>query len=292
MSVPAAYLGIIIIWTTTPLAIQWSSEGPGFMFGVAARMLIGTVGLFILLRVLGLRLPWHRKAVQTYLAGVLGVYGAMMSVYWSSQYIPSGWISVVFGLSPLLVALMSIFIMKDRSIGRLQLVALLMGFIGLLVMFGSARQIGEGAVAGVLGVFMATLLHSISAVRIKAIGADLNAFSSTAGSLLFSLPLYLLSWYLIDGQVPQALPINSLLSILYLGIIATMFGFAMYYYVLIRVSVTRVAMITMITPVMALLLGHFFNQEPITLRVLIGTGMIVGALLIYEQKLVVSLLRG
>ncbi|HHH47726.1 MAG TPA: EamA family transporter, partial [Gammaproteobacteria bacterium] len=26
MSVPAAYLGVILIWATTPLAIQWSSE--------------------------------------------------------------------------------------------------------------------------------------------------------------------------------------------------------------------------------------------------------------------------
>ncbi len=29
MSLPAAYLGIILIWSTTPLAIQWSTEGIG-----------------------------------------------------------------------------------------------------------------------------------------------------------------------------------------------------------------------------------------------------------------------
>ncbi|MDX1336059.1 MAG: EamA family transporter, partial [Gammaproteobacteria bacterium] len=41
MSVPAAYMGIIMIWATTPLAIKWSGESVGFLFGVSARMLIG-----------------------------------------------------------------------------------------------------------------------------------------------------------------------------------------------------------------------------------------------------------
>jgi len=29
-----AYLAIIIIWSTTPLAIKWSSEGVGFISGI------------------------------------------------------------------------------------------------------------------------------------------------------------------------------------------------------------------------------------------------------------------
>src|SRR5512139_3832922 len=41
MSVPAAFLGVILIWSTTPLAIKWSAEGGGFLFGVSARMLLG-----------------------------------------------------------------------------------------------------------------------------------------------------------------------------------------------------------------------------------------------------------
>ncbi|HID49904.1 MAG TPA: EamA family transporter, partial [Chromatiales bacterium] len=49
MSVPAAYVGIIIVWSTTPLAIKWSGEGAGFLFGVSARMLLGAVVCLLLL---------------------------------------------------------------------------------------------------------------------------------------------------------------------------------------------------------------------------------------------------
>ena len=41
MSLPAAYLAIILIWSTTPLAIQWSTQGAGFAFAVLLRMAIG-----------------------------------------------------------------------------------------------------------------------------------------------------------------------------------------------------------------------------------------------------------
>lgn len=50
MSVSAAYFAIILIWATTPLALQWSTQGVDFAFAVLARMLIGVViaGLLVL----------------------------------------------------------------------------------------------------------------------------------------------------------------------------------------------------------------------------------------------------
>ena len=41
MRVPAAYLGLIALWSTTPLAIKWSSDGVSFLFGAASRMTLG-----------------------------------------------------------------------------------------------------------------------------------------------------------------------------------------------------------------------------------------------------------
>ena len=50
MSVPAAYAGVILIWSTTPLAIQWSAHGAGFSFAVMARMLVGLALCLLLMR--------------------------------------------------------------------------------------------------------------------------------------------------------------------------------------------------------------------------------------------------
>ena len=87
-----------LIWSTTPLAVKWSGEGPGFLLGVLARMGLATFLCLALVAVLRLEFPWHQIARRAYYAGALGAYAAMLLVYWAAQYVPSGLISVLFGL--------------------------------------------------------------------------------------------------------------------------------------------------------------------------------------------------
>ncbi len=107
MSVFLAYLSVILIWSTTPLAIKWSGEGHGYLFGATGRMSIGLVYVLLAMAVLHQSLPWHRKARLAYLGAALHIYGAMLAVYWAAQFIPSGWVAVVFGLTPMLTAVMA-----------------------------------------------------------------------------------------------------------------------------------------------------------------------------------------
>ena len=104
---PAAFIGVVLIWGTTPLAIKWSGEGVGYLFGVSSRMVIGLILALLVLKLMGLSLPWHAKARRTYIAAGLGIFVAMTAAYWSAQYIPSGWISVMFGLTPIVTGLMA-----------------------------------------------------------------------------------------------------------------------------------------------------------------------------------------
>lgn len=282
MRIAAAYLCVILIWSTTPLAIKWSAEGPGFIFGAASRMVIGLVCMLILLPILRRPLPWNSKAIQTYFAVALQIYGAMIAVYWASQFIPSGWISVIFGLTPFITAILTQFMLGERSLVLDKLLAYALGISGLAIMFSSAIQLGHGAVTGIAGVLAAAFLQSFSAVWIKRIHAKLPAVSQVTGGLLLAVPVYLATWYLADGQWPVRLSLINLASIVYLGAFATTFGFALYYYVLTHLAATHVAMITLITPVMALLLGHTVNQEPLTIRVATGTSLILAALIMHS----------
>ncbi len=282
MRIPLAYISIILLWATTPLAIKLSGEGPGFLFGVTGRMTIGTVCLLLILAVSKQRLAWHKKAIQTYLAVALQIYGSMLVVYWAAQFIPSGWVSVIFGLLPLMTALLAAVWLRERSLTLGKLLAYVLGLGGLWIMFGSALQLGEDAVLGIIGVLVATFLQAISLIWVKRIDAKIPAISQVTGGLLLSLPAYLVTWTLVDGHWPTEISVVSLTSIIYLGTIATTFGFILYYYLLLYQSATKVALITLVSPVMALLLGHAVNHEPLTIKVVTGTLLILGALLTHE----------
>ena len=281
MRITLTYISVILLWATTPLAIKWSGQGPGFLFGVTARMAIGTVCILLVLALMRQRLTWHRKALLTYLAIALQIYGAMLTVYWAAQFIPSGWISVIFGLTPLMTALLAAIFLGERSLTLGKLLAYGLGIGGLVVMFGSALQLGHDAVLGIGGVLVSAFLQSISAVWVKRIAAKLPALSQVTGGLLLALPAYLLTWWIVDGHWPVLLTPTSLAAIIYLGVIATSLGFVLYYYLLTHLPATRVALITLVSPLLALMLGHFMNHEPLTIKVVTGTLLILCALIVH-----------
>lgn len=282
MSVSAAYLGVVLIWATTPLAIKWSSQGAGFLFGAASRMLLGVLVCLALVMVLNRRLPWHRRALLTYLAAGLGIWGAMTSVYWSAQFIASGLISVLFGLSPVVTGVMATLWLGERALTPVRLGGMGLGLAGLSLVFSRAFDTGADTSLGVAGVLLSVLIHCTSAVWIKRIGAGIPALETTTGALLVAVPLFLVSWAMQDGQLPSALDPRTFWSIVYLALFGSVFGFILYYYVLHRVEASRVALIALATPVIALFLGSYLDAEVVEPRDLIGAAAILAGLAFYQ----------
>jgi len=134
----------------------------------------------------------------------------------------------------------------------------------------------------VIGVVLSVSIHSASAVWVKRIGAGVPALETTTGALLIALPLFLLSWIAFDGELPQNLSPKATWSIIYLGIFGSVLGFALYYYVLRQLQASRVALITLITPVIALLLGHYVNDEEFGLRAWGGAAVILVGLAFFQ----------
>lgn len=282
MSVQAAYIGVILIWTTTPLAIKWSGESAGFLFGVTGRMVIGVVLALILLHLIGKRLLWHKKARQTYLAGGLGIYGAMLLVYWGAQFIPSGWVSVIFGLAPIITGLMTTVLLDESEMTLSRLLGLVFGVIGLAVVFAEGMQLSTEVVLGMAAVVLSTLVHSLSTVWVKRIAAALPGMTITTGSLLVAVMLFLLTWFISGADWPEHIAYRSAGAIIYLGVIGSVIGFALYFYILTHLQVTSVSLIALITPVSALLLGTMINDEVITFQVWSGVMIISFGLMVYQ----------
>ncbi len=288
MRVILAYIFVVALWSTTPLAIQWSSQDAGFLFGITSRMLIGTLCFMLILLFTRTRLIWHKKACLTYVSVAIQIYGAMMAVYWASQFIPSGWVSVVAGIAPLLTACITALWLRERSLTPGKLCSYGLGLSGMSLMFASALPLGTPAVLGIAGVILSSLLQSLSAVWIKVLNAKLPAQIQVTGGLLIALPCYLLTWYLFDGSLPTTLSLKGLWSIAYLGFIATTAGFTLYYFLLTKLSATQVAFISLLAPVLALIVGHLFNHEPFSPQVILGTTLILTSLFshtIIEQQL-------
>ena len=275
MSLPAAFVSVILIWSTTPLAIKWSALGVGFSFAVFARMAISMMICILLLAVLRIRFPMHRKARHSYLASGMSMFGAMVLTYWSAQYVSSGMISVMFGLSPLITSLGAALWLKEEAITLNKLAGMLLGLTGLVLVFQGGLGLGDGAVLGVAALFIAVVMQSLGLVWIKKIGDDSPTLATTLGSLSVALPLFFTAWWMADGHWPATLPERAVAATIYLGLFGSVLGFALYYYMIKHMDTGRVALIALVTPVMALLLGHGLNHEAVLPHVWFGTAFIL-----------------
>ena len=56
----------------------------------------------------------------------------------------------------------------------------------------------------------------------------------------------------------------------------------MFYFVLKHVEATRASLISLITPICALLLGHLTNNEPLNWEIIMGCLLILSGLILFE----------
>lgn len=291
MPIALAYATVILIWSTTPLAIHWSAIGGSFAFAVMARMLIGLVLSLALIAAWRVGLPLHARARRSYLAGGLGTFGAMFCTYWGAQYIHSGLISVLFGLTPLMTGILAAFWLGEKALQPGKIAGLLLGIGGLALIFAT----GDAATAattlpGLAALLLGVLIYSASLVCVKRIGDDSPPLATTAGTLLVAMPLFVLAWLIADGKPPTATPPLAWLAIVYLGVFGSVLGFALYYYLIKHMEAGKVALITLMTPVLALLLGNLLNGETIALRVWMGAALISLGLMLHQWQNIAPLL--
>ncbi len=281
MPIYLVFLSVVGIWSTTPLAIQWSTLGSSFSFSVASRMLLGLILCLMILAIKKQTLPLHKQALANYAYAGAGIFITMSLVYYSALSIPSGLISVVFGLTPIITGVFALALLKDAFFSTSKVIGLLLGLSGLFVIFKHSFSLAETLTTGLVSVTLAMTFQAFISVKLKQINANISALATTTGALAVSVPLFIITWLILDNNIPET-SIKAALSIGYLAVFGSVIGFMSYYYLIKHTSVRVVGIVPLITPVFALLLGSTLNHEYITTTQFLGITLVLIGLLIYE----------
>lgn len=285
LSIPLAFLTVLIVWSTTPLAIQWSSEGAP-MTSAFYRMAIGmTVCVSIMLLLQG-KLPINRAAIHIYFVGGVSIFLCTALFYSSAQLIPSGWIAVIFGLSPLITGVISAMIEPEAKLTPARLTGLALGLSGLGLVFSAGLKFEDVSILGLGYSAVATTLSSAASVCTRHLVKDqpVSGLQITSGSLIVALPLFALTAYVISPGLTVNFSSSAVYAIVYLGVIGSGVGFTLYYFLLKHVSASKVSLVGLVTPIAALSLGALINNEPIIARVYYGAILVCTGLALYEFK--------
>ncbi len=294
MPVALAYLGVVLIWSTTPLGIRYSVDSLDFVQGAALRMWLSLFFCVLLLMVLRIRFPIHRAALLSYAAGALGVLGAMLCTYWAAAYIPSGLMAVLWGLSPVFVMLFSTWMFAERAFNVTKLSSLALAIMGLALVFSGQLDIAFAMVLGLAVLLVGVSLHAYSSVLIQKVQSqdalEVHPLAQTTGALLLAAPGYGLAWLFMSGPLPDSVSAKSLWGVLYLATMGSVVGFMAYFYLLKKLGAAPVSLTTLITPVLALMLGALIEGERLPVETWLGSLVIMTALFVYNSQSLLKLL--
>lgn len=280
-----AYLFAIAIWSTTPLAIKLSNDSVTPITAISLRMILAiTVGV-VILSITRRFTVFDRRYFKLYFAGSIGIFPNMVLIYYAANILSSGLIAVLMGLSPFVTGLLAHFVLGEEFFTRRKLLAQLIAIVGLVTVFFGQLSVDSSSAWGVLLMLCSVLLFSVSSVMVKRFSLERSPTSldQTIGAMTFSMPGLLLVWFLFDGDFNIELSAISFWSISYLALVGSLIGFVLFFYVLKQMSVAMVALILLITPAFALVLGHLAAGEVVSSSIIIGSALILVGLVLYEN---------
>jgi drug/metabolite transporter (DMT)-like permease len=272
------FMLLTLIWGTTWAAIRIGLEGVPPFTGVALRFMIAGTLLLALTPVFRVRLGRrpHEKALWL-LNGALSFCVSYSVVYWSEQYIPSGLAAVLFATYPLFVAALAHFLLPDERLGAVATLGLVLGFVGVVVIFSDDLSLLGGTRVRQAAFVMLTspAVSAIASVAVKRWGSDIPPLSISAVPML-GAGLTMGGFALVaESQARIVLDATSVAAVLYLAVVGSAVTFTTYYWLLARLPATRLALMTYLIPIVAVGVGAMLFDEPLRPRLVAGACLVL-----------------
>ncbi len=272
---------LCLIWGTTWIFIKIGLEDlPPITFAVA-RFVLAAMMLLPIIYIL--KTPWPQNWAQWRLMAFTGLLQFTINystVFWSEQYITSGLAAVlqatitVFGL-----ALAWIFLPAER-ITPLKIIAVLIGIGGVAVIFVDQLRVEStlafvGSVAIVVGAYCAAQ----ASILVKARAVGINPAVIVFTQMVCGLPPLIVYALVAEGSpFVHNWGLRAVGSVLYLSIAGTVAAFWLYYWLLARIESTQAMMISLVTPLIAVVVGNIFLGEKLPPQTMVGGLLILSSI--------------
>lgn len=186
------------------------------------------------------------------LTNFAGCYGIL---YIAEGTVPSGPAAVLWGVFPLLMAASGVCFLGERLRLR-QALGTLVAFAGIVTVFGGGLgDVDNGNLGACLLLLTSPCLSAVGTTLIKRHGSRTSSLVlNRNGMLLGAALLLLLSWLCEDPFAATWTP-RGVLALVALALFGTALTFGVYFWLLRTVAASRLALISYVTPVFAMLLG-------------------------------------
>ena len=275
LRVIAAFFAIYFLWGTTFLAIRIAVEELPPLFAAGARFFIAGAVLFAFMRSRGEARPtpiqWRNLAVMALLMFV-AEYGPL---FWAEKYVPSGIVSVLAATIPILTLILEMVILRQRHFRWATALPTLLGFVGVgvLLLRGNGQSFG---LLPCFAILAGSVCWSLGTVLSRAFDLpESRPLTSGAAMMLGGAGLLALSAVFGELHPIPHISLRAAGAVLYLIVFGSLIAFTAFVWLLSHMPASSISSYAYVNPIVAVALGYFVAGEPVTLRTLAGTTLVL-----------------
>jgi len=277
------YLLIILllgfIWSPTFLVIRIAVVETSPVIVTFLRCLSGALFLLLFAKIRKEHIRLWKKLL---FSSFIGMAFPFVLCAFGEIYVDSSTAGIIESTTPIFILLFAFFFFQNTSsINKEQTFGILMGFIGIIVIFyptlgfkGLYDFIGMASVLLMAVCFAISFLYAQK--HLKHIPPVTSACLHLGFAALILLPFSLF--------LPWTFSRSIFMMAAFLGIFGTAFGWLIFFWLIRRIDVSYVSLATMLCPIFCIYWGYLFLQEEVTWNKLVGMGIILTSVFLMEER--------
>jgi drug/metabolite transporter (DMT)-like permease len=281
-----AFAALCLIWGSTYLFIKIGVDYWPPVLLAATRNLLACLAVVLVLTAaaafwrhrapLPERRGWLPPAIFALFQGT-----AFALIFWAEQYITSGQTAVLIAANPIITLPLARFWLKE-PLQRQHYLAVALGVLGVVLVATTREGSGFEGSSGLrllaqLGVLLAAFCYAFSLLYSRKYMRG-DKYVNTAVHLGTSGLYLLLLSLLLDPSGGSRIDLDArgIVALLYLALLGSALAYWLLFYLIENLGPVEVSYNTLVSPVVAVLLGVAVLGEQLTPMILLGTVAVAG----------------
>ena len=279
-----AFAATYLVWGSTYLGIRYAVETIPPLVAAGIRHSIAGTILLVWAWARGFR-PTRANWISGIIVGALFFLVGHGSLHWAEQYVGSGLAALLIATEPMFILVLA-WSMGQQKISRLSAVGLGLGVLGVAMLTGAELTAKGSSLWGVLAVLLGSLAWSAGVVISPKVKLPTDALGRTALPTICGAAM-LLAAAGLTGEFHAthwaSISLKSILGLAYLIVFGSVIAFTAYTWLLQQCPPALVATHTYANPIVAVFLGWLLASEPLTMRVVLASVAILGAIVLIRR---------
>jgi drug/metabolite transporter (DMT)-like permease len=242
-----------------------------------ATMLV--VSIFYKIKIYAFSRNWRIYA----LVGICNITIPFSLIAIGTNKIDSYLAALLMSTTPISGSILAHFFIKDEKITFLKSTGIILGFIGILLLFFDKLIINESNYLFVLIIILGSTFYSISSILILKKLKKSGNINVTTSSLIWSVITLLPLSFILEEPFKSNPTFESTLSLIYLGVVATGFAWWLRFRILSKNGIVFQTQVTYLIPIFGVIFGALILDEEITWKVLVSLIIIMSGIYIVKK---------